>query len=105
MTYGRKNIKITLNGSLVYYSDAWMGDQVGQDAILGINFMAPAEIRLDLAEGTLCLPDEVIILLTGRRPPYRATMQATTMVDHHVVISVGESAKVKIGVNPPKSKL
>ena len=34
MTEGRIKIKITLNGSLVYYFDVWMGDQVGQEAIL-----------------------------------------------------------------------
>ena len=75
MTDGRTRIKITLNGSLVYYFDAWVGDQVGQDAILGMDFMVPAGIRLDLADGTLCLPDEVRILLNGRRPltgrPYK----------------------------------
>ena len=67
MTDGRKKIKITLNGSLIYYFDAWVGDQVGQDAILGINFMVPAGIRLDLADGNLCLPDEVRILLSGQK--------------------------------------
>ena len=105
MTDGRKKIKITLNGSLIYYFDAWVGDQVGQDAILGINFMVPAGIRLDLADGILCLPDEVKILLTGRRPPYRATMQAITVMDQHVVIPVGKSAELKIGVSSPKSIL
>ena len=47
-----------------------MGDQVGQEAILGMDFMLPAGIRLDLADETLCLPDEVKIHLAGRRPPY-----------------------------------
>ena len=63
MTGGRTRIKITLNESLVYYFKAWVGDQVGQDAILGMDFMVPAGIRLDLADGTLCLPDIVNILL------------------------------------------
>ena len=65
MTVGRTKIKITLNGSLVYYFDVWVGDQVGQEAILGMDFMVPAGIRLDLADGTLCLPDEVRICLAG----------------------------------------
>ena len=68
VTEGRTNIKITLNGSLVYYFDVWVGDQVGQELILGMDFMLPAGIRLDLADGTLILPDEVIIHLAGRRP-------------------------------------
>ena len=58
MTIGRTKIKITLDGSLVYYFYVWVGDQVGQEALLGIDFMVPAGIRLYLANGTLCLPDE-----------------------------------------------
>ena len=64
---------------------------MGQEAILGMDFMAPAGIRLDLADGTLCLPDEVRILLAGRRPPYRSTMQVITANDQHVVIPVGKN--------------
>ena len=59
MTEGRTKIKITLNGSLVYYFDICMGDQVGQEAILGMDFMVIAGVRLDLANGMLVLPDEV----------------------------------------------
>ena len=80
----------TLAGSLLYYFEAWVGDQVGQDATLGINFMVPAGKRLD---GTLCLPDEVRISLAGRRPPYQSTMQAITARDQHVVIPVGVHQK------------
>lgn len=105
MTEGRTKIKITLNGSLVYYFDAWVGDLVGQGAILGMDFMVPAGIRLDLADGTLCLPDEVRIVLSGRRPPYRAAMHAITAKEQHVVIPVGGSTEVRIGVSPPKAKL
>ena len=50
---GQTKIKITLDGSLVHYFDIWDGDQAGQEAILGMNFMVPADIRLDLADGTL----------------------------------------------------
>ncbi|KAG3151587.1 hypothetical protein PI124_g9909 [Phytophthora idaei] len=42
----------------------------GQDSNLGMDFMVPAEIRLNLADGMLCLPDEVRIQLMGRRPLY-----------------------------------
>lgn len=57
-TIGRIKIKITLSGSLVYYFDVWVGNQSMQEAILGMDFMVPAGICLDLADGTLCLPDE-----------------------------------------------
>ena len=75
MTEGRTKIKITLSGSLVYYFEVWVGDQVGQEAILGMNFIFPASIRLKLADGTLVLPDEVRIHQAGRRPIYGSSMQ------------------------------
>ena len=105
MTKGRAKIKITLDGSLVYYFDAWIGDQVGQDAILGMDFMVPAGIRLDLADRTLCLPDEVRIHLAGRRPPYRSTMQAITIHDQYVKIPANGSTEVKVGIGTPKAKI
>ena len=66
-TEGRTKVKITLNGVLVYIFDVWVGAMVGQDAILGMDFMVPAGIRLDMAEGTVCLPDEIRIQLAGRK--------------------------------------
>ncbi|ETP37577.1 hypothetical protein F442_14617, partial [Phytophthora nicotianae P10297] len=70
VTKGRTKIKVTLAGSLVYFFDVWVGEMTGQDAIFGMDFMVPAGIRLDLADGTLCLPDEIRIQLSGRRPLY-----------------------------------
>ena len=55
-TEGRTRIKVTLDGNLVYVFKVWEGPMVIQDAILGMDFMVPARIRLDLADGTLCLP-------------------------------------------------
>ncbi|OWZ10885.1 hypothetical protein PHMEG_00016176, partial [Phytophthora megakarya] len=46
------------------------GDLTGQQAILGMDFMVPAGIRLDLAHGSINLPDEVRIQLSGRRQLY-----------------------------------
>ena len=79
LTVGRTRLKVTLVGSLVYYFDAWVGDQPGHDAILGMDFMVPAGIRLDLADGTLYLPVEVRVELTGRRPLYGSQMQWVTL--------------------------
>ncbi|OWZ05793.1 Eukaryotic/viral aspartic protease [Phytophthora megakarya] len=50
---------------LVYYMDLWVEDLVGQHAILGMNLMVPAGVRIDAADGTACLPDEVRIQLIG----------------------------------------
>ena len=105
MTMGRTKIKITLDGSLVYNFDVWVGDQVGQEAILGMDFMVPAQIQLDLADGTLWLPDEVRIHLAGRRPPYGVNMQPITVPDQYVVIPVGGSTEMRIGAGFPMSKL
>ena len=88
-----------------YYFDAWVGDQVGQEVILGMDIMIPAGIRLDLPDGTLCLPDEVKISLAGRRPPYRSTMHKITANDHHVVIPVRDSTEVRIKVGSLNAKL
>ena len=68
----RANINGMLKGSLVQYIDVWAGYQVGEEAILSMAFMVPTGMRLDLADGTLCLPDTVHIILAGQRPPYRS---------------------------------
>ena len=47
---------------------------VGQDANLGMDFMVPAGIRLDMADGTICLPDEVRIQLAGGKTLYNTHM-------------------------------
>ncbi|GMF32482.1 unnamed protein product [Phytophthora fragariaefolia] len=74
-TVGRTRVKITLARNLVYFMDLWVGDLVGQHAILGMNFMVPAGVRIDTADGTACLLDEVRIQLIGRRPLYGAKMR------------------------------
>ncbi|OWZ11911.1 hypothetical protein PHMEG_00014999 [Phytophthora megakarya] len=65
-TEGRTRIKVTLAGSLVYFFDIWVGDLTDQQAILGMDFMVPARIRLDLAHGSISQPDEVRIQLNRR---------------------------------------
>ena len=94
-----------MDGSLVYYFDVWVGDQAGQEAILGMDFMVAAGIRLDLADGALCLPDKVRINFAGRRPPYRSSASAVNLNDQYVSIPTGKSTEVRIGINPPRSKL
>ncbi|KAE9314677.1 hypothetical protein PR003_g19188 [Phytophthora rubi] len=95
MTEGRTKIKVTLAGSLVYFFHAWVGALSGQEPILRMDFMAPAGIRLDLAEGTLCLPDEVRIQLSGRRPLYNGEIIPIS-VDRSLAILVGRSEEIPI---------
>ncbi|KAE8893906.1 hypothetical protein PF003_g22105 [Phytophthora fragariae] len=92
-TAGRTRIKITLAGYLVYLFDIWVGDLSGQEAILGMDFMVPAGIRLDLADGSLCLPDEVRIQLSGRRQLYNDKARIVRL-DQHLQIDVGDSMEV-----------
>ena len=70
-----------------------------------MDFMVPAGIRLDLANGTLCLPEEVEIHLAGLRPPYGVKIQPITAPGQHVVIPVGGFTEMEIGAGFPKSKL
>ncbi|OWZ20633.1 hypothetical protein PHMEG_0004923 [Phytophthora megakarya] len=62
-------IKLILAGSLVYFLDVWVRDDLPPDyqAFLGMDYMAPARIRLDLGDGSMCLPDEIKIPLQGQR--------------------------------------
>ncbi|KAE9278685.1 hypothetical protein PR003_g28452, partial [Phytophthora rubi] len=92
-TAGRTRIKITLAGYLVYLFDIWVGDLSGQEAILGMDFMVPAGIRLDLADGSLCLPDEVRIQLSGRRQLYNDKARVVRL-EQHLQIDVGDSMEV-----------
>ncbi|GMF47857.1 unnamed protein product [Phytophthora fragariaefolia] len=96
MAEGRTRLKTTLAGSLVYFFDAWVGPPTGgQDLILGMDFMVPAGIRLDLADGTICLPDEVQIQLAGRRPLYGDKVEQVTMGGYYE-IDMGGSEEVRL---------
>ncbi|OWY95389.1 hypothetical protein PHMEG_00034617 [Phytophthora megakarya] len=85
MTEGRTRIKITLAGAYVYYFDAWVRDLSGQEAILGMDFMVPAGIRPDMADGSLCLPDE----LSGRRQLFSGNSRLVTFDQHHRIPVAG----------------
>ena len=98
-TEGRAKIKITLNGVLVYIFDVWVGSMVGQDAILGTDFMVPAGIRLDMADGTICLPDEVRIQLKGRKSLYSGQISEVKL-DRHVCIPATKYVEVLLKQPP-----
>ncbi|OWY92151.1 hypothetical protein PHMEG_00038963, partial [Phytophthora megakarya] len=94
-TEGRTRIKVTLGGSLVYFVDIWVGDLTGQQAILGMDFMAPAGIRLGLANGSISLPDEVRIQLSGSRQLYSDKAKIVN-VGQHLRIQEGESVELPL---------
>ncbi|POM71056.1 Hypothetical protein PHPALM_12428 [Phytophthora palmivora] len=95
MTEGHTKIKVTLAGSLVYYFDASVGALSDQEAILGMDFMVPAGIRLDLADGSLCLPDELRIQLSRRRQLFSANSRRLEL-GQDFEVAVGGSIKIPI---------
>ena len=70
-----------------------------------MDFIVPAGIRLELADGTPCFFNKIRISLAGQRPSYRSTIQTVNITDQHVVIPVGGSTEVRIGTSPQNSKL
>ncbi|POM80503.1 Hypothetical protein PHPALM_1656 [Phytophthora palmivora] len=93
---GRTRLKITLAGSLVCFFYAWVGPPTGgQDLILGMDFMVPAGIRLDLADWTICLPDEVRLQMAGRRPLFGDKIEHVCWKDHYW-IDVGQTAEIRL---------
>ncbi|KAJ8555067.1 hypothetical protein ON010_g9418 [Phytophthora cinnamomi] len=97
-TVGRARVKITLAGNLVYYMHLWVGALAGQHAILGVNFMVPSGVRIDTADDTACLPDEVHIQMIGRRPLYGARMHPVN-VKTPVRLNPGRSCFDQIGTH------
>lgn len=95
LTDGRTKIKVTLAGALVYYFDAWAGRLSGQDAILGMDFMVPAGVRLDLTDGSVCLPDEVRVRMSGRRQLFSDRARLIT-VDHLAMVAPGQSVEIPV---------
>ncbi|OWZ16624.1 LOW QUALITY PROTEIN: hypothetical protein PHMEG_0009560 [Phytophthora megakarya] len=88
---------ITLAGYLVYFFDIWVGDLSGQNAILGMDFMVRAGVRMDLADGSLRLPDEVGIPLNGRKRLYGEKVRSVTL-ERSLRIPVGRSEETAAGV-------
>ncbi|OWZ13196.1 LOW QUALITY PROTEIN: hypothetical protein PHMEG_00013526 [Phytophthora megakarya] len=86
-TEGITKIKITLAGYLVYF-DIWIGDLSGQNAILGMDFMVPAGVGIDLADGSMRLPDEVGIPLKGRKRLYGEKVRSVVL---------GQSLRIRAG--------
>ncbi|KAE9089192.1 hypothetical protein PF010_g19099 [Phytophthora fragariae] len=97
-TAGKTRIKITLAGYLVYLFDIWVGDLSGQEAIMGMDFMVPAGVRLYLTDESLCVPDEVRIQLSGRRQLYNDKARIVRL-DQHLQIDVGDSIEVPMEAN------
>ena len=66
--------------------------------------MVPTGISLVLADGTVCLPDDVRIQLEGRSPQYGAKIQRIAADEMYLTIPVDNSVEVNVGRGPPQSK-
>ena len=94
-TEGRTTVKITIADHLVYKYDMWVGPLKGQDAILGMDFMVPAGVRLDLADGSVCMPDEVRVKFEGRKQLFNEHARQIH-VDELYFVEPGSSVTIKI---------
>ncbi|OWY98390.1 LOW QUALITY PROTEIN: Eukaryotic/viral aspartic protease [Phytophthora megakarya] len=103
-TVGKTRVKVTLGGNMVYYMDLWVANLASQNAILGMNFMVPAGIRIDTAEGTACLPDEVHIPIIGRRPLYGTRMHPVT-VPSLILVPPGQTYDVRLRLEKDTPRL
>ncbi|CAH0493454.1 unnamed protein product [Peronospora farinosa] len=63
---GQQNLRDLLfdSGAEVSISDTAFARE---DALLEMDFMVPAGIRLDMADGTICLQDKVRMQMAGRK--------------------------------------
>jgi hypothetical protein len=66
-TEGETTVKITLAGHLVYFFTLWVGKLDNTDLIFGTDFIRPAGVCLDVADESVCMPDEICIPCEGRR--------------------------------------
>ncbi|KAE9293724.1 hypothetical protein PR003_g24436 [Phytophthora rubi] len=96
---GRTRIKHTLAGSLVYLYDVWVGDDLPPDyqVIIGMDFMVPAGIRLDLGDGSMCLPDEIRVNLRGRRRIFSDKVRPV-YVGEHLTLEVAEAMELALQI-------
>ncbi|KAG2984913.1 hypothetical protein PC120_g24146 [Phytophthora cactorum] len=63
-TKRRVLVKVTLEGRLVYEFEMWvLPHNAGVDVVLGMDFMIPAGVRLDLYRSTAMLPGETTLTL------------------------------------------
>ncbi|OWZ14960.1 Eukaryotic/viral aspartic protease [Phytophthora megakarya] len=79
----------------------WIGDLVGQSAIFGMNFMVPAGVRIDTADGTVCLPDEVRIHMIGAA----SVRIEDAPGDNHVTDPVAAGQAFDVPLRPKKNAL
>ncbi|KAE9258966.1 hypothetical protein PR003_g34993, partial [Phytophthora rubi] len=62
-----------------------------------MDFMVPAGIRLDLGDGSMCLPDEIRVNLRGRRRIFSDKVRPV-YVGEHLTLEVAESMELPLQI-------
>ena len=65
-----------------------------------MKFMVPACIYKDLADGTVCLPEEFHISLAEQTLPRGSNISSINLKDRHISIPASKLTEVWIGINP-----
>ncbi|OWZ12478.1 hypothetical protein PHMEG_00014356 [Phytophthora megakarya] len=91
-------------GDSCYISSIWVGDLTGQQAILSMDFMVPARIRLDLAHGTISFADEVRIRLSGSRQLYSDKAKIVNSTHDKLWVTRGDRWVPTISDGPGRTK-
>lgn len=68
-----------------------------------MDFIVPARIRLDLADGTICLLDEVCVQLADRRPLYGNRVEQAILNEDRYV-EVGWTTEGKLRISHPQNR-
>ncbi|OWZ08882.1 LOW QUALITY PROTEIN: hypothetical protein PHMEG_00018504 [Phytophthora megakarya] len=74
------------------FFDICIGDLSGQNAILGVDFMVPVGVRIDLADGSMHLPDKVGIPLNCRKRLYGEKISDSRTISTNHGWSVGRNS-------------
>jgi hypothetical protein len=100
-------VKITLGPRVVYILELWVANiGEGVDALLGMNFMYSAGVRLRAREGLVQLPDEEPVLLSGRGMSQRRQgLDLPVQPPESLYLGPGDHAVVRIKygqINPQR---
>ncbi|OWY97175.1 hypothetical protein PHMEG_00032360 [Phytophthora megakarya] len=94
-------VKITLGWSVVYVLNIWVGNVgEGVDAMLGMNFMHSAGVRLCIREGLAKLPDKETVVMYDDNPKSRG-MDLPVCAEESIHLRPGQDAIVRIRYGHP----
>jgi hypothetical protein len=88
---------VTLGHRVVYILEHWVTNiGEGVDALLGMDFMVRAGVRLCIRDGLVVLPDEETVLMYGDVIRKRPALDISVCSPDGLHLRPGESASVRI---------